>query len=520
MKERERILDLVKKGVLSTEEALVLLENMTNAAQHQNAAKDASDMDAAADKVSEPQQSQAAAYLAKITELKEAMSRKEEELLAARHQYDAALQRLQAEQDQSTEDAAQLEREVDTLEETVDALEDAIDEFADHIEELQDLFEEEQAEEATRADWSKTHRASGSERRKKQEKFERKMEDLARKLGKGATKWGRKFEEQVESGEFNRKMDKLFRSIGAVFSGIQWDTQRRFTRTYRYASPELTIFDIQNANGSVTIKGGEADEVVVAADVMLSHKLAEESSEAAFVKRSVIEATSEKLTFSVPNKQVYCDITITVPERQLDYVSVKVLSGTIYLESLTGSDFFAKVTNGNVRVTNVTGSMLESHAVNGSIYVKQSRFNDVVAKTISGHFKSDSQVESQSLETQNGSILVKVSDAQAKRLVAKTTNGPIVVYVPVDKNISGTVHTLSGRLHNLLSNHEAQHTDEQMGKNEWHFERFQESDQGDAANLSVELSTVCGNVTVKDLSADAADDDDDAATQQENPVEE
>lgn len=51
MKERERILDLVKKGVLSTEEALVLLENMTNAAQHQNAAKDASDMDAAADKV-------------------------------------------------------------------------------------------------------------------------------------------------------------------------------------------------------------------------------------------------------------------------------------------------------------------------------------------------------------------------------------------------------------------------------------------------------------------------------------
>ena len=109
MKERERILDLVKKGVLSTEEALVLLENMTNAAQHQNAAKDASDMDAAADKVSEPQQSQAAAYLAKITELKEAMSRKKEELLAARHQYDAALQRLQAEQDQSTEDAAQLE---------------------------------------------------------------------------------------------------------------------------------------------------------------------------------------------------------------------------------------------------------------------------------------------------------------------------------------------------------------------------------------------------------------------------
>lgn len=500
MNERERILALVREGVISTEEAIELLENVaknqSQEAEQKHAATDfVENQSAKEQETTENQDETDKKDKANFEKILESLA---SEISHFSSQVDGKTEALQTLRREITKKAER--RQEITTQEELESLTPELEMEALRLdEELVGLRSQEKALRAEKRAMDEQMRTLKKEQIEKNvkafgEKFGNKEEwketanDLGGKLNKIGSQFGRFISKTVDTVSDNiewKEFDFNFNVPGIVTS--------KFQHELNFENTSATILDFQLANGNVTLKKWDRADIKVAADIKIYAKFEEETPLAAFEARSTIQIDSDTFTFRVPNKRVRCDIIVWLPEREYDYMALKLLNGNVSVTDFKGKDIYLKSTNGNMTFNKVKATMLELDGVNGQITITDSQLVDLIAKLVNGEMTISSQITSSALSLVNGPIRLTYKTGTIKRIEASSVNGAIKLALPADKSVELEAHSSFGSIKNRMQEVEVLKETTEKTSKVLQFRRLVDNEP-----VMVELKTTNGSILLKD----------------------
>ena len=443
MNEKERILDLVKKGVISSQEAISLLEEL---------GKNQGD----ASKVSEQEKKDASTY------------QKEDE-----KRFDTVLDSIasvvtnfSSEFDEEFETLNQVNQQVKQKEERIEELHSAkaLDKLTVEQEmELQRLTEELEVLRSQQKSLEEEKKAAQDKmKRLKKEEFDEKLKKAKQKIEE--TDWQQTTSDSLSqlggiigrfAGQFAKAAAETARNVSVTIKDHpSFSTMSPFfyktSHSYAFEEEfgEIGIIEIKVANGDIKMKTAPQSTVTIEGEFRLNEEFeTQEEIEQYINERLNVSLENDTFKFFIPSKKVYADVTFVFPEKEYDYVSVKGLNSGIRMKDFTGKDFYAESQNGEISVKNVSGTMLELTSKNGTIKQLDGQFKDTILDGTNGNIIFDAEAESATLKTVNGSIKVKKVSPNAKQIMAKTVNGSVQLDVPESLELEATLSTSLGKLH-------------------------------------------------------------------------
>ena len=443
MNEKERILDLVKKGVISSQEAISLLEEL---GKNQGEAS----------KVSEQEKKDTSTY------------QKEDE-----KRFDTVLDSLasvvtnfSSEWDEEFETLNQVTQQVKQKEERIEELHSAkvLDKLTVEQEmELQRLTEELEVLRSQQRSLEEEKKAAQDEmKRLKKEEFDEKLKKAKQKIEE--TDWQQTTSDSLSqlggiigrfAGQFAKAAAETARNVSATIKDHpSFSTMSPFfyqtSHSYAFEEEfgEIGIIEIKVANGDIKMKTAPQSTVTIEGEFRLNEEFeTQEEMENYINERLNVSLENDTFKFFIPSKKVYADVTFVFPEKEYDYVSVKGLNSGIRMKDFTGKDFYAESQNGEISVKNVSGTMLELTSKNGTIKQLDGQFKDSILDGTNGNIIFDAETESATLKTVNGSIKVKKVAPNTKQVMAKTVNGSVQLDVPESLEVEASLSTSLGKLH-------------------------------------------------------------------------
>ena len=443
MNEKERILDLVKKGVISSQEAISLLEEL---GKNQGESS----------KVSEQETKDASTY------------QKEDE-----KRFDTVLDSIasvvtnfSSELDEEFETLNQVNQQVKQKEERIEELHTAkaLGQLTVEQEmELQRLTEELEILRSQQRSLEEEKKAAQDEmKRLKKEEFDEKLKKAKQKIEE--TDWQQTTSDSLSqlggiigrfAGQFAKAAAETARNVSATIKDHpSFSTMSPFfyqtSHSYAFEEEfgEIGIIEIKVANGDIKMKTAPQSTVTIEGEFRLNEEFeTQEEIEQYINERLNVSLENDTFKFFIPSKKVYADVTFVFPEKEYDYVSVKGLNSGIRMKDFTGKDFYAESQNGEISVKNVSGTMLELTSKNGTIKQLDGQFKDSILDGTNGNIIFDAETESATLKTVNGSIKVKKVAPNTKQVMAKTVNGSVQLDVPESLEVEASLSTSLGKLH-------------------------------------------------------------------------
>lgn len=530
MKERERVLELVKKGILTSEEALILLENMATE-------KDEKQIEKAAEKV-DTQNIGTTNKEDQVADLMDALEKGESEgptvdSFEENTQDSAEKDRENLERilDELATKANRASAELDEVNAEIAGIKEEIKEVAEEIgtldtkEELDALTEDEQvqrkdlhvllAQLEEKLATQSTEKTALEEELKniRKEQWKGQWNDTKEKVSSQfSEEWkdqatdtfnqvgGKVAEVGGQVGEF---LKKTFNSFSDTMNdNVEWKDIKmkvpgvattKFEHEFNYPNPQASLIDVKVANGTVVFKTWDQEDVKVEAKIKLYGKMAGDSPMEAFLERSDIDVDDETISFQVPNKRVKADLTFYLPKRTYDHVSVKLLNGNVLVEELTAKDVYTKSTNGTITFKKIDATMLEIEGVNGEIKVLEGTILDNIIETVNGDVSISAAPESLSVSLINGDIRITAKEKTLRRVEASSANGNIKLALPNDLGVEGQVKTNLGSINSRLTDIEVVREKKDRGNQQLHFRRVLEETMA-----QINASTTTGSIFLKD----------------------
>lgn len=530
MKERERVLELVKKGILTSEEALILLENMATE-------KDEKQIEKAAEKV-DTQNIGTTNKEDQVADLMDALEKGESEgptvdSFEENTQDSAEKDRENLERilDELATKANRASAELDEVNAEIAGIKEEIKEVAEEIgtldtkEELDALTEDEQvqrkdlhvllAQLEEKLATQTTEKTALEEELKniRKEQWKGQWNDTKEKVSSQfSEEWkdqatdtfnqvgGKVAEVGGQVGEF---LKKTFNSFSDTMNdNVEWKDIKmkvpgvattKFEHEFNYPNPQASLIDVKVANGTVVFKTWDQEDVKVEAKIKLYGKMAGDSPMEAFLERSDIDVDDETISFQVPNKRVKADLTFYLPKRTYDHVSVKLLNGNVLVEELTAKDVYTKSTNGTITFKKIDATMLEIEGVNGEIKVLEGTILDNIIETVNGDVSISAAPESLSVSLINGDIRITAKEKTLRRVEASSANGNIKLALPNDLGVEGQVKTNLGSINSRLTDIEVVREKKDRGNQQLHFRRVLEESMA-----QINASTTTGSIFLKD----------------------
>ncbi|AYW46910.1 hypothetical protein C7K38_00115 [Tetragenococcus osmophilus] len=509
MNERQRIMDLVKKGVLSTEEALDLLEETAknkDEAQIQkddaklNAQKQAEQQTDAEEAFEQATKEKSSAEKQRLEDMLDELATNANKASAELDEINAEIKGIKAEITEKREELMQ----IDTQEELDEITEDDYARRGEIKEEISDLQAslDELNEERTRLE-EKLKSIRKDQWNQTKEKWNEKIEipeDWKEQAGETWNQFGGKMAEAGDHlGDF---LKKTFDSVSeTVNENVEWKdvnlhvpgvSTTKFEKTFEFSQTNASILDIKVANGSMTFNMWDEPDVKIEAKIKLYGKMDAATPEEAFKQRSQIKEDDEHLSFQVPNKRIRCDLVFYLPRRTYDHISVKSLNGTINIEELDVKDIYLKTTNGQINISSINATMLEIEGVHGAINVSNGIINDAVIETVNGNVTMSTTPQNTGVSIVNGDIRLTMNENRANRLNAHSVNGNVKAAFPTQLGLEATAKTNLGTINSRLSNYEVVRQKDERTNQLLHFRRKQDT------IAQVDLSTTTGNIYLKD----------------------
>lgn len=532
MKERERVFELVKQGIITTEEALVLLENMATEKDEKIVKKEAINVKKATPSLEENLET-AEPELSELPDFDEAQEEAFQKLVeseeADRRRLEKILDELVTETnrtsvslDEVTTEIKGIELEINEKQEelmvlnTMEELEaltmEQSQKQADLESELQELITAKQELELEKSEYAEQlsslrKEQKETEKEQKNERFdftedlEETFNEFGQKFGEASSQFGRKM--GVAGVQLGRFVKDTIRTVSdTVNENVDWKdinikvpgmTSNSFQHEFYYPQTGASLIDVKVANGQVMFSTWESEDVKVEANVKLYGKMAAATPFEAFLERSQICVDEDTISFQIPNKRIKVDLHFYLPQRVYDHMSVKLLNGDVDIVDLEAKDIFLKSTNGDMLLNNVTATMLEVEGVNGNVVVKDSNIMDFLAESVNGDFIIQSMIESAGISNVNGDIKITAQKENLKKIEAKVVNGTIKVAIPEDIGVEGLAKTSIGSIKNRMSQYDVIREKNEKTNQMLQFRRFNENQ-----TVYLSLSTTTGSIYLKD----------------------
>ncbi|MGX7419050.1 daptomycin-sensing surface protein LiaX [Carnobacterium gallinarum] len=527
MKERERILELVKQGIISTEEALVLLENTAHKKGKEAVKKDQENVQKTVITKEPTPSKETTINLEKSPEpilsdidevVEEGEARVEQEQNEDRARLETILEELANEASGYSVKLDETNKTIEELQTQIKLKKEALMVF-ETKEELDELTSEDEAQVITIADelvaltdelnilndtkenletqlkdvkkqqWG-THKKNISEKFEIPDDWKDSATETMTSVGDKVTEAGTQFGKFMKE-TFNSVVENVdWKDINIRVPGL---ATTKFEHEFDYPTSEATILDIKVANGDVVFKNWDSNDIKITAKIKIYGKLDVENPFEAFLERSTIEVDDEHLLFHVPNKRIRCDLTFFLPERTYDHTAVKLLNGNLRFEEFDGKDIYAKSTNGNIVFDHLTATMLETEGVNGNVSILESQIRDLLVSSINGGITARGDIKSGSLSTVNGTVRATLTGNDIQRLEASSVNGTVKVAFPATVSIEGTAKSNLGSIQSRIQGVEIIKEKKDRTNQYLEFRRIL-----DSAPMVAKLSTTTGSILMKD----------------------
>ncbi|MBC1547417.1 DUF4097 domain-containing protein [Listeria sp. FSL L7-1435] len=273
-------------------------------------------------------------------------------------------------------------------------------------------------------------------------------------------------------------------------------TSTKIERDFVYHDTTLSILEFEIANGNVEFKPSDSNDIKVHAMIKLFKEYPEDEALKIFFDKTTLRVDEETLRFESTSKQIVTNLTVYLPRREYDYVSVKMLNGNFHLDELSGRDLFVKTTNGNISLGTLNATLAEIESINGNVRIQNGEIRDVALKTFNGNVAAKGNYYSTNLQTKNGNVNYQLTGNEATFLKAKTGAGNIEVIVPAAIGVDGRFHTNLGKLLLDLKDAEILESKTESVSKSIVFTKL--PDAADSS-LKIEAEATTGSVKIRDV---------------------
>jgi DUF4097 and DUF4098 domain-containing protein YvlB len=528
MKERERVLDLVKKGILSSEEALVLLENMATEKDEKQIKKAADQVNVTNPTVDPKEKDKVVDLVDKLENQKEAADPEvtDEDVKAKEAQDHERLEKIL---DDLATEVNRTSAELDEVNAEIAGVKEEIKEAQEKLmelntkEELDQLSEEDLTQRAELEAEVKALEVSLEERNQEKAVLEAELKNIRKEQwSETKERVASKFdipddwkdqatdtinqvgEKMSEAGsQLGSFLKKTFSSFSETMNdNVEWKdvsfkvpgvATTKFEHEFNYPTPQASLIDVKVANGNIVFKSWDQPDVKVEGKIKLYGKMDAETPLEAFLERSQIDVDDEVISFQIPNKRVRADLVFYLPERVFDHVSIKLLNGNISVESLKAKDVYAKSTNGTITFNYIEATMLEIEGVNGDIRVVDGEILDNIVETVNGTITITATPQNIGVSLINGDVRITAKESTLRKIEASSVNGNVKIALPNELGIEGTVKTSLGSINSRLTEYEVIREKKERTNQLLQFRRM-----NDEQMAQINASTTTGNVYLKD----------------------
>ncbi|WP_016897958.1 DUF4097 family beta strand repeat-containing protein [Aerococcus viridans] len=266
-----------------------------------------------------------------------------------------------------------------------------------------------------------------------------------------------------------------------------------FEATYEYTEP-LSMVDIQIAAGQIELTSWDQPTTKLTVVGKLYGDFDEEDAQTTFEKRANLEFVDGALNLNMISRFIKTDIVVQVPKDRLDFIKARTISGPVTVEDMDTNDIYIQTVDGAINIENFTASMIEVDTKNGQLTLNDVEALDLVVKSLNGSERLKGHVENVLMETLNGDIVITMDAKPLVRAQVETKNGDIKLNMPAGTAVDGLAHTNQGEImfRSDLIKSQSQVND-QFNKQKAFYH-----DVAEEKAYRVNLKTMRGNIRVKD----------------------
>ena len=266
-----------------------------------------------------------------------------------------------------------------------------------------------------------------------------------------------------------------------------------FEATYEYTEP-LSMVDIQIAAGQIELTSWDQPTTKLTVVGKLYGDFDEADAQTTFEKRANLEFVDGALNLNMISRFIKTDIVVQVPKDRLDFIKARTISGPVTVEDMDTNDIYIQTVDGAINIENFTASMIEVDTKNGQLTLNDVEALDLVVKSLNGSQRLKGHVENVLMETLNGDIVITMDAKPLVRAQVETKNGDIKLNMPAGTAVDGLAHTNQGEImfRSDLIKSQSQVND-QFNKQKAFYH-----DVAEEKAYRVNLKTMRGNIRVKD----------------------
>ena len=266
-----------------------------------------------------------------------------------------------------------------------------------------------------------------------------------------------------------------------------------FEATYEYSEP-LSMVDIQIAAGQIELVSWDQPTTKLTVVGKLYGDFDEENAQSAFEKRANLEFVEGALNLNMISRFIKTDILVQVPKDRLDFIKARTISGPVTIEHIDTNDIYIQTVDGAINIDDFTASMIEVDTKNGQLVLNDVEALDLVVKSLNGSQRLKGHVENVLMETLNGDIVITMEAKPLVRAQVETKNGDIKLNMPGGTAVDGLAHTNQGEImfRSDFLKSQSQVNDQFNKQKAFYYDVAEEK------AYRVNLKTMRGNIRVKD----------------------
>lgn len=300
-----------------------------------------------------------------------------------------------------------------------------------------------------------------------------------------------KASEKVEKMADRLNGESIWKNSNQKF-GSKSERATQFSRRFSFDDVQATHIDIKVAKGNIQLKTWAKEDVEVEAKIKLLGEMDQADPLDAFLERSQIGIEDQQILFHIPNKRVEAQLIFYLPQCHYDETTIRVLSGDLSIENLISEQLSIKSTLGAVKIKESTVSRLNIKGTTNKIELLADQISDAEIETVDGTIISKSDVNHLATSLINGDIKLTIGNDSLKTLTAHTIKGDVKVALPEMIGIEGTAKTSTGTINERFNDCETVFERNERTQKIFHFRRR----MGKTAIIDVSSKT--GSIYLKD----------------------
>ncbi|MDK6233294.1 DUF4097 family beta strand repeat-containing protein [Aerococcus sanguinicola] len=205
-------------------------------------------------------------------------------------------------------------------------------------------------------------------------------------------------------------------------------------------------FDFSISKGDILVEVAEIDQVEVLVTGTILGKYQEESVEEAFRKRTLIENQGGCLRFELNNRLLSTNIRLRLPKVKFSQLNFRSLLGGIQLTGLEAESLDLYTIDGDIRVAECQANSGRVNTKNGLVVLDQVAFDHLDAQTANGDQRFIGEVRELAMDTLNGNLRLTVTSPDLETVNCQTTSGDVKLNVNPATSLNADLRSNNGTI--------------------------------------------------------------------------